>query len=95
MVTGGVLNEQLKTIGNENVTVPNYFYKILLDNQNGNTKMTAFLVPHKESNKPLYEFVVSVDTIEQLTGIDFFSQLEDQKENSLEANTNYKNWSFR
>lgn len=95
VVTGGVLNEQLKTIGNENVTVPNYFYKILLDNQNGNTKMIAFLVPHKESNKPLYEFVVSVDTIEQLTGIDFFSQLEDQKENSLEANTNYKNWSFR
>jgi len=68
---------------------------VLLDNNNGKTKMIAFLVPHKESNKPLYEFVVSVDKIEQITGIDFFSQLENKKENSLEANTNYKNWSFR
>jgi len=95
VVTGGVLKEKLHSIGKENVTVPKYFYKVLLDNYNGKTKMIAFLIPHKESNKPLYEFVVSVDKIEQLTGIDFFYQLEDRKENSLEANTNYKNWSFR
>ena len=95
IVTGGILKNNLKTIGRESVTVPNYFYKILLDNSNGKTKVIAFLVPHRESNKPLYEFVVSVDEIEQLTGIDFFSQLEDEKESRLEANTNYKNWSFR
>jgi len=95
IVTGGVLEEKLTSIGTENVTVPKYFYKVLLDNQNGNIKMIAFLVPHKESNKPLYHFVVSVDRIEQLTGIDFFPQLEDKKEKRLEANTNYKNWSFR
>ena len=95
VVTGGVLKDNLSSIGKENVTVPKYFFKVLLDNQNGNTKMIAFLVPHKESKKPLYEFVVSVDKIEQLTGIDFFSKLEDRKENRLEANTNYKNWSFR
>lgn len=95
IVTGGILKNNLKTIGHENVTVPNYFYKVLLDNSKGKTKVIAFLVPHRESNKPLYEFVVSVDEIEQLTGIDFFSQLDDEKESRLEANTNYKNWSFR
>lgn len=95
VVTGGILSNNLKTIGQENVSVPNYFYKVLLDNFNGKTKMIAFLVPHKESNKPLYEFVVSVDSIEKITGLDFFPQLEDKKETKLEANTNYKNWSFR
>lgn len=51
-------------------------------------------MPHEESNKPLYEFVVSVDTIEKLTGIDFFPELDDETENKLEALSSYKGWSF-
>ena len=94
VVTGGVLKGNMKTIGNEKVSVPNQFYKVLIDNNTGKTKMIAFLMPHKDSNKPLYEFVVSVDEIEKLTGIDFFSELEDSLENKLEASSSYKNWSF-
>lgn len=94
VVTGGILNGKMKTIGDEAVSVPNQFYKILIDNNTGKTKMIAFLIPHKESNKPLYEFVVSVDTIEKLTGIDFFSELDDDIENKLEASSSYKGWSF-
>ncbi|EDP98246.1 DNA/RNA non-specific endonuclease [Kordia algicida OT-1] len=95
VVTGGILENNLKTIGSEAVAVPNYFYKILLDNSGGSTKIIAFLVPHKDSDKPLYEFVVSVDELEKRTGIDFFPELEDTKENKLEAMTTYKQWSFR
>jgi len=95
VVTGGILKDGLKSIGKEGVAVPNYFYKILLDNSGGNTKIIAFLMPHKESNKPLYEFVVSVDEIEKRTGIDFFPELDDSKENKLEAASTYKQWSFR
>lgn len=94
VVTGGVLKGQMKTIGTEHVAVPNQFYKILIDTNTGKTKMIAFLVPHEPSNKPLYEFVVSVDSIEKLTGIDFFPELEDTLENVLEASSNYKDWSF-
>ncbi len=94
VVTGGVLKGDLKTIGEENVSVPNYFYKVLIDNNTGKTKMLAFLIPHKDSNEPLYNFVVSVDKIEELTGIDFFHQLEDSIENTLEASADYKHWSF-
>lgn len=94
VVTGGILNDTSKTIGHENVTVPSYFYKILLDNSNGETKMIAFLIPHKDSHKPLYQFVVSVDSIETLTGIDFFEDLDDKQKTVLEANSSYKNWSF-
>ena len=94
VVTGGVLKNNLKTIGDEGVSVPNYFYKVLLDYNNGNPKMIGFLLAHKKSNKPLYRFVVSVDEIEDLTGIDFFPELEDEIENRLEASSSYKNWSF-
>ncbi|AXG68275.1 nuclease [Kordia sp. SMS9] len=95
VVTGGILENNLKTIGSEAVAVPKYFYKILLDNSGGNTKIIAFLLPHKVSNKPLYEYVVSVDELEKRTGIDFFPELDDAKENKLEAMTTYKQWSFR
>ena len=94
VITAGVLQPNLKTIGQEQVLVPNYFYKILLDNSNGQYKMIAFLVPNAKSNKPLYEFVVSVDSIEKMTGIDFFPKLDDKTENSLEKNSDYKAWSF-
>jgi endonuclease G len=94
VVTGGVLESSLKTIGKEKVSVPAYFYKVLLDNSDGQFKMIAFLVPNAESNAPLYNFVVSVDRIEKLTGIDFFPQLEDRTENQLEKSSDYKSWSF-
>ena len=42
VITAGVLQPHSKTIGQEQVLVPNYFYKILLDNSNGQYKMIAF-----------------------------------------------------
>ncbi len=94
VITGGILNPSLQTIGKEKVSVPNYFYKILLDYSNGEYKMIAFLVPSKKSDKALYNFVVSVDSLEKMTGIDFFPKLNDRIENSLEKNSDYKSWSF-
>jgi endonuclease G len=94
VVTGGVLQKNLKTIGRENVAVPNYFYKILFSNTNGKYKMVGFLVPHQDSDAALYSFVVSVDAIEKMTGIDFFPQLDDKIENELEQKSDYKAWSF-
>ena len=94
VVTGGILHPSLQTIGKEKVSVPNYFYKILLDYSNGQYRMIAFLVPSKKSDKPLYDFVVSVDTVEKMTGIDFFPKLDDKIENNLEKASNYKAWSF-
>jgi endonuclease G len=92
VVTGGVLTDNLETIGKEDVSVPKYFYKVLLTKDK--TRMIAFLVPHEKSNQPLYEFVVSVDELEKKTGINFFSKLDDTTENKLEASKDYKGWSF-
>jgi endonuclease G len=95
IVTGGVLSANLKTIGSEKITVPNYFYKIILDYHEPEIKAIAFLIPHKKSEKALYQFVTSIDEIEILTGIDFFPELEDSIEDKLEKSTSYTNWSFR
>jgi len=92
VVTGGILKGSSKSIGTEKVIVPNYFYKILLSQSKGSYKMLAFLVPNEKSSKPIFDYVVSVDKIESITGIDFFPKLEDKLENSLEKNVNLSSW---
>jgi len=94
VITGGVLQSSQITIGKEKVLVPNYFYKVILDNSQGEYKAIAFLMPNKNSNKALYEFVVSIDHIEKMTGIDFFPKLDDKTENRIEKSSDYKSWYF-
>ena len=94
VVTGGVLTGNLESIGKEDVSVPKYFYKILLDYSGGEYKTIAFLMPHEDSERPLNKFVVSIDEIEKMTGIDFFPKLPDTTENKLEKSRDYKDWSF-
>lgn len=95
IVTGGILTPNLKTIGSEKVAIPQYFYKIILNDNGTEIKAIAFLMPHEKSDKGLYQFVTSIDEIEKLTGIDFFPELPDELENELEKSSNYKSWSFR
>jgi endonuclease G len=95
IITGGILNANLETIGSEKIAVPNYFYKIILNYANPNKlKAIAFIIPNKSTKKPLSKFVSSIDKIEHLTGINFFEKLPDQIENRLEKSTNYYKWTF-
>ncbi|SCY44306.1 endonuclease G [Nonlabens sp. Hel1_33_55] len=92
VITGSILENNLESIGSENVSVPKRFYKILYKSSNGKKSMLAFLIPHQETSQSIYDFVVSVDSIEQLTGTDFFSQLPDNLEEDLERATNRSGW---
>lgn len=94
VVTGGVLKGDLLTIGDERVGVPYYFYKVLIDYNGKQPKAIAFLLEHEDSDRALHHFVVPIDSIENLTGIDFFPNLEDTLEEQLESSNDYKNWSF-
>jgi len=95
VVTGGILQPGLERIGRERVAVPDYFYKIVLDYKNPKkVRMLGFLVPHKDLDKPLKNFVVPVDSIEKLTGIDFFPALPDRLENKIEAEKHPEKWKF-
>jgi len=95
IVTGGVLEDGLKKIGTESVSVPKYFYKIIIDTSNEKYKAIAFLIPNKKSSNSFYKYVVSIDEIEALSGIDFFSNLNDTVENKLEAEIKLKAWRGR
>lgn len=88
VVTGPIFKNNIEQIGANQVTVPGYYYKIIYDITKPQ-KMTAFIMPHIKKPQPYLTYQTSVDKVEQMTGIDFFAILEDNKENDLEANTSW------
>lgn len=106
VVKGGTIKEgQIKSYitrknGNK-VAVPKYYYMALLKVKNGVYHSIAFWMEHKEygysyNNKaPLSEIMnhaVSVNELEQFTGIDFFPNLPDATEEKVEDQKDINTW---
>jgi endonuclease G len=92
VVTGGVLEDGLPSIGDEGVSVPAEFYKIILDRHEGGYKAIGFLIPNKNTDESFYEYVVPIDEIEAKTGIDFFPQFSEKIQKELEGKVDRKGW---
>jgi endonuclease G, mitochondrial len=92
ITTAGILEDNLKTIGKNNVSVPDKFYKIIFNPTK--QRMIAFLIPNSKIFNSLSTYVVSVNKIEELTGIDFYSELEDKLEEDLESKASIAGWNF-
>jgi endonuclease G len=58
-------------------------------------KAIAFLIPNRSTDKSFYEYAVTIDTIENKTGIDFFSNLSEDIEKELESSNNMNYWGKR
>lgn len=87
VVTGPIIKDDLPKIqqGSYKVSIPEYIYKIIVDYYPPTYKAIAFLYPNKNVPFDLNNHVVSIDSIEKLTGFDFFPNLPDSLENILEA----------
>jgi endonuclease G, mitochondrial len=92
IVTGPVLSKDLLKIGINNVSVPNYFYKVVLDYNDLEKKGIGFILPNENSSKDLSHFAVSIDSVERATGIDFYSSLPDEEEIFIEKNVCFPCW---
>lgn len=94
VITGGVLENDLPEIGEEDVDVPKAFYKIVLKDKWDRNEVIAFLIPAKESEKPLSQFVVTIDKLEEVTGIDFFEKQSKTWQNKVESKVDISGFKF-
>lgn len=95
VITGPVLVGSTQRIGRNQVAVPEYFYKIILTSSAPDPIAIAFLIPNELSEKKLQDYVVTIDSLEALTNIDFFHQLlENEQEISLESTLSTDDWRF-
>lgn len=92
VITGGVLSDNLNTIGEEGVGVPDHFYKIVANRTKGNWELIAFLIPNRPISDSYREYTTTIDNIEAKTGIDFFPNFEDDLEEKLESSLQRGPW---
>lgn len=95
VITGPVLTDGLPTIGPNKVSVPDYFYKVILDYSEPDIKGIGFLMPNIGSKDPLPFYAVSIDSVEKTTGIDFFPLLPDEQEELIEKTLCISCWSWK
>ena len=92
VVTGPVLSNGLPTIGHDNVAVPQYYYKVVLEYNPQGVRGIGFVLPNQASAATLKSFAVSIDSVEHMTGLDFFPKLPDDVENKIESNADVNDW---
>lgn len=73
-----------KTIGKHKVWVPDAFFKVVLTTD-GEPRAYGFIYKNTEGNRPMGDYVNSVDQVERITGLDFFSRLPDKVEKAVES----------
>ena len=86
------LPSDTKRIGGIGVRVPSAFFKVLLAPYLDNPRAIAFVYPNMSAPGNMQDYAMSVDELEDLLGFDFFSELPDDLENSVEANYSFTEW---
>lgn len=72
-------------IGRHKVAVPDRFFKVVLIYNRKNPIAMGFLFDNKANHQKLEKYMVTVDSIEKITGLDFFSRLPDETEAKIES----------
>lgn len=80
-----------KTIGRNKVAVPDAFFKVVLCND-GTPKAIGFIYKNVDGNRPMGDYVNTVDEVERITGFDFFPSLPDEVEKKVEAKCDLNEW---
>ena len=75
----------------DNVPVPTRFYKVLFDPRR--EEAISFIIPHtRVLTSELSRYLVSIDQVEKLTGLDFLDRLGDSKEAEIERRLLREMW---
>lgn len=92
IVSGGVLKPGLKKIerGINKVSIPDQYYKVVLDL--ANQRAIGFIMPNMECEYPVMHYAVNINSVEAVTGLDFFYNLPDDMENSIENSIDISKW---
>lgn len=94
IVCGPVIDgKPIEYIGDSRVYVPNSFFKVILSPKSNPVRGIGFIIPNGKVKGGMQECAVPIDSVERLTGHDFFAALPDDIEEKVEAECNFHYWS--
>ena len=93
VVTGPIVGEnKYGRIGERGVVVPDSFFKAVLIEKKGKYYSIAFVMDNDSKRYYLEDCAVSVNYLEEMTGIDFFPALDDSIEDKIEGQLRPSEW---
>jgi endonuclease G, mitochondrial len=92
VVSGGILKPGLKKIGRgkNKVSVPEQYFKVALDLTN--KRGIGFMMPNKACEYPVMNYACTIDSVESVTGLDFFINLPGGDEKLVEKTIDINKW---
>lgn len=94
IVCGPVLTDPINEyIGDSRVAVPQRFFKVILSPYVDEPRGIGFIMPNSKVPGGMQAAAVSIDEVERITGLDFFSSLPDEIENKVESQCKFHYWS--
>ena len=85
LVTGPILDHPIGIIGKNKVVFQSY-YKTIVRFKDNKTTGIKFLLKNEKTKDSFFKFATSIDSIEHVTGIDFYEQTDDKLEARFEQN---------
>ena len=97
---GGTIDKESEIIGRTtgNHIVPKYFFMALVSQTTKGIRGIAFWMEHIDEDRSgdkLSKYAISIDELENKTGLDFFCNLPDDTEKSVEANLTLSDWNLQ
>lgn len=79
-------------IGGIGVRVPSAFFKVIVAPYIDWPRGIAFVYPNMASPGNMENYVVTIDDVERITGLDFFHNLPDDIEEKVESVSSFRDW---
>ena len=96
VVTGPIIGTgKYGVIGDRDVVVPDSFFKAVMYQNKGKFHSIAFVMGNDSARYYLNDCCMSVNELEELTGLDFFPMLDDSVEESVESQLHPSDWGIR
>ncbi len=92
VVSGPVLKPGLPKIerGTNKVSIPDYYFKVVLDLEH--ELAIGFMMPNKACEYPVLAYACTIDSVESVTGIDFYASLPAGLQQKLESSSDTRKW---
>ena len=96
VVSGPIVGDNVYgTIGRDHVVVPDAFYKAVLVHDGKRYQSIAFVMGNDAERYWLQDCALTIDDLEERTGIDFYPALPDDIEDDAESRYDFSVWGIR
>jgi len=92
IITGPVSTSIRQSIGENEVGIPEYYFKIIMDISYPTYKSIGFLIKNESNQIDLFDFAITIDSLENLLDVDFFPNQDSKYIEFVEGRIDLGDW---